>query len=118
MNQKLLSLIRFGRIFTSISTTAVQLTPTSNIAAQSNNMIHTLTNTQQQTTNAKQSPPLSTKFDTSILQYIVCPLCKQSLSYDESNNQLISNCTDDVVVSYPIINNIPVLLIDKATRIK
>jgi uncharacterized protein YbaR (Trm112 family) len=64
------------------------------------------------------STGIPSTFDMSILAHLACPLCKQRLTYDETTNELISNCTDDVIVAYPIHHNIPVLLINEARRIQ
>jgi uncharacterized protein YbaR (Trm112 family) len=49
-----------------------------------------------------------------LLQILACPICKGELIYDEANQELI--CRFDRL-AYPIINDIPVMLEDKARRL-
>jgi uncharacterized protein YbaR (Trm112 family) len=54
-----------------------------------------------------------------LLQFLRCPHCKknnkeQELFYDENNQQLI--CSQSKL-AFPIIDNIPIMLIDKAKKI-
>ncbi|KAH3778298.1 UPF0434 protein HEAR2489-like [Dreissena polymorpha] len=46
-------------------------------------------------------------FDTTLLKVLVCPVSKQPLRYDQTNNELIS---DSLGVAYPIRNGIPNLV--------
>ena len=55
------------------------------------------------------------KFDSKILDIIVCPATKQKLTFDEKNNQLISK---KAKLAYPIREGIPILLVDEAIKIK
>lgn len=55
-----------------------------------------------------------TKLDPTLLALLVCPLTKGKLEYDEVNNELISL---DAGLAYPIIDGIPVMLIDEARKI-
>lgn len=48
------------------------------------------------------------------LNILVCPNCKGSLTFDASANELI--CELDKL-AYPIIDGIPVMLIDQARQI-
>lgn len=43
-------------------------------------------------------------FDTSLLQFLVCPLSKKPLRYDADTNELIN---EDLGIAYPIIDGIP-----------
>ncbi|KAL0968550.1 hypothetical protein UPYG_G00268340 [Umbra pygmaea] len=43
-------------------------------------------------------------FDTSLLQFLVCPLSKKQLRYEEKTNELIN---EELGIAYPIINGIP-----------
>ena len=54
------------------------------------------------------------KFNKSLLKVLVCPITKKKLIYDESKNVLLSK---KAKLAYPIINGIPVLIVDKATKI-
>ena len=53
--------------------------------------------------------------DEKLLQIIRCPKCKSDLKYDKLNNKLI--CYLDKL-AYPIIDNIPILIINEAEKIK
>ena len=54
------------------------------------------------------------KFDTSILEILVCPSSKEKLYYNKKTNSLDSRRKK---LSYPIRNNIPILIITEATKI-
>ncbi|CAI9559082.1 unnamed protein product [Staurois parvus] len=53
---------------------------------------------------ADQQIRSSQVFDCSVLQFLVCPLSRKALRYDESTNELIN---DDLGIAYPIIDGIP-----------
>ena len=57
----------------------------------------------------------SIKFDKKILDLIVCPKTKEYLVWDKKNNELISK---KAKLAYPIIDGIPILLKEKARKIK
>jgi uncharacterized protein YbaR (Trm112 family) len=46
-----------------------------------------------------------------LLNILVCPKSGGTLEYDEKNNELICNESN---LAYPIIDGIPVLLVEKA----
>lgn len=50
-----------------------------------------------------------------LLDIIVCPACKSTLIYNEQKQTLTCQNAECYLI-YPIIENIPVLLIDKATK--
>ena len=50
--------------------------------------------------------------DKKILDILVCPLCKATLNY--SNNELICH---KCKLAYPVIDDIPVMLIDEAREL-
>ena len=50
----------------------------------------------------------------SLLKILVCPVSGDKLIYDRHNRELISEAAG---LSYPIIDNIPILLADKARKI-
>ena len=50
--------------------------------------------------------------DPKLLEILVCPLTKQSLSYDRDAQELISEAAG---LAYPIKDGIPIMLIDEAT---
>ena len=57
---------------------------------------------------------INKKFNVGLLKILVCPLSKNKLFYNKKTNSLDSK---EVGLSYPIIDNIPVLIIAKATKI-
>ncbi|GAB4224485.1 MAG: Trm112 family protein [Francisella sp.] len=52
--------------------------------------------------------------DRSILNVLVCPVCKSKLYYDKENKYLI--CKADKL-AYPIRDNIPVMLVEEAKKL-
>ena len=52
--------------------------------------------------------------DDQLLKILACPICKGNLNYNKNNNELI--CTFDRL-SFPIINNIPVMLEEEARKV-
>ncbi|XP_051548439.1 protein preY, mitochondrial-like [Myxocyprinus asiaticus] len=57
----------------------------------------------------------SQAFDVSILEFLVCPLSKKTLRYDEKNNQLIN---EELGIAYPIIDGIPNMIPQDARMIQ
>ena len=53
--------------------------------------------------------------DKKLLDILVCPKCKGELEYDKKNNRLICHHCG---LAYPIKNDIPIMLIDKAEKIE
>jgi uncharacterized protein YbaR (Trm112 family) len=51
--------------------------------------------------------------DPMLLEILVCPDCKGSLTLDATNEELICNGCGLI---YPVRDNIPVMLIDEARR--
>lgn len=49
--------------------------------------------------------------DPKLLEVLVCPLTKTSLTYDRENDRLISKATG---LAYPIIKGVPIMLVDEA----
>jgi uncharacterized protein len=49
--------------------------------------------------------------DPRLLEILVCPLTKTSLTYDRANGRLMSEAAG---LAYPIVNGIPLMLIDEA----
>ena len=49
--------------------------------------------------------------DLKLLSILVCPICKGTLSYDKTANELI--CYGDAI-AYPIKEGVPVMLRDEA----
>ena len=55
------------------------------------------------------------KVDLSLLDILVCPLTKGPLKYDQDRLDLIS---EKAKLAFPIEDGIPIMLIDKARKIK
>ncbi|MAU28710.1 MAG: hypothetical protein CMJ07_05970 [Pelagibacterales bacterium] len=55
------------------------------------------------------------KVDLSLLDILVCPLTKGPLKYDKDRLELIS---EKAKLAFPIEDGIPIMLIDKARKIK
>ncbi|XP_055505318.1 protein preY, mitochondrial-like [Leucoraja erinacea] len=53
--------------------------------------------------------------DPELLAYLVCPLSRRRLRYEESTNQLIN---DELGIAYPIIDGIPNMIPQEAQRIQ
>lgn len=56
----------------------------------------------------------ATEIDPKLLEILVCPVTKGSLSYDRENQELIS---DKAGLAYPIRDGIPIMLADEAREI-
>lgn len=54
---------------------------------------------------------MSIAVDPKLLEILVCPLTKTPLTYDKVNNELVSSVSG---LAYPILNGIPIMLIDEA----
>jgi uncharacterized protein YbaR (Trm112 family) len=52
--------------------------------------------------------------DKKLLKILVCPKSGGMLEYDEKNNELVCKESN---LSYPIVDDIPVMLVDKARKI-
>ena len=50
-----------------------------------------------------------------LLKILICPKTKGSLIYDRKNQELISKKAN---LAYPIENGIPIMIIEKARKIK
>ena len=50
-----------------------------------------------------------------LLDILVCPKSGKSLEYNKSTNELICRSS---MLAYPIENSIPIMLIDKARKLK
>ena len=55
------------------------------------------------------------KLDQKLLELLVCPLTKEPLIYDEEKSELISKKAN---LAFPVEDGIPIMLIDKARKIK
>ncbi|XP_056107010.1 UPF0434 protein Mmar10_2939-like [Rhinichthys klamathensis goyatoka] len=56
----------------------------------------------------------SQAFDVSLLEFLVCPLSKKPLRYDERSNELIN---EELGIAYPIIDGIPNMIPQDARMI-
>jgi len=54
-------------------------------------------------------------FDKKLLEILVCPLTKGSLSYDSTEQELISKSAK---LAYPIRDGIPIMLPDEARELE
>ncbi len=53
------------------------------------------------------------KLDPVLLEILVCPDCKGSLSVEEDDEELVCNSCG---LAYPVRDDIPVMLVDEARR--
>ena len=56
----------------------------------------------------------SRKLDPALLEVLVCPVCHGPLTYDQVNNELISEQSG---LAYPVRDGIPIMLVDQARRL-
>jgi uncharacterized protein YbaR (Trm112 family) len=54
------------------------------------------------------------KIDPKLLEILVCPLTKGTLTYDEAAQELIST---EARLAYPIRDGIPIMLVDEARQL-
>ena len=52
--------------------------------------------------------------DKQLLKILVCPKSGGMLEYDEKNNELVCKESN---LAYPIVDDIPIMLVDKARKI-
>ncbi|MEN9894867.1 MAG: hypothetical protein RIR97_719 [Pseudomonadota bacterium] len=57
----------------------------------------------------------TSQIDPKLLELLVCPLTKSSLSFDHEQNELISA---KAKLAYPIRDGIPIMLISEARKIE
>lgn len=50
-----------------------------------------------------------------LLENLVCPITKGKLYYDKESNELISK---EAKLAFPIVDGIPIILIEKARKIE
>ncbi|KAM4706651.1 protein preY, mitochondrial [Discoglossus pictus] len=55
------------------------------------------------------------EFDLALLQFLVCPLSRKPLRYEESTNELIN---DELGIAYPVVDGIPNMIPQDARMIK
>ena len=51
--------------------------------------------------------------DATLLEILVCPACRATLSVDETADELVCN---GCALAYPVRDDIPVMLVDEARR--
>jgi uncharacterized protein YbaR (Trm112 family) len=56
----------------------------------------------------------SVPVDPRLLEILVCPLTKQTLTYDRARNELVSKAAG---LAYPIRDGIPIMLPEEARRL-
>ena len=61
--------------------------------------------------DAPQAKQSASRTDARVLQWLVCPVTKTALTYDEARQELISRAAR---LAYPIRDGIPVMLPDEA----
>ena len=57
---------------------------------------------------------MTQKVDPQLLEILVCPLTKGPLVYDAEAGELIS---EQARLAYPIVDGIPIMLVDEARRL-
>lgn len=57
---------------------------------------------------------MTAQIDPRLLEILVCPLTKVPLRYDREKQELIS---DRAGLAYPILNGIPIMLVDDARKL-
>ncbi|XP_014799715.1 PREDICTED: protein preY, mitochondrial isoform X1 [Calidris pugnax] len=55
--------------------------------------------------------PGSERLDPSLLRFLVCPLSKRPLRYDEATNELVN---EELGIAYPVIDGIPNMIPEAA----
>ncbi|XP_075057946.1 protein preY, mitochondrial [Mixophyes fleayi] len=64
--------------------------------------------------SAEQEISGGREFDPAVLQFLVCPLSRKTLRYDESTSALIN---DELGIAYPIVDGIPNMIPQDARMI-
>ncbi|MBI1260296.1 MAG: Trm112 family protein [Rhizobiales bacterium] len=62
-------------------------------------------------TQANAARPAHNEVDPKLLEILVCPLTKTTLSYDRERQELIS---EKARLAFPIRDGIPIMLVDEA----
>lgn len=60
-------------------------------------------------------PPSKTLSDPRMLELLVCPVTRETLSYDAKRQELISKGAG---LAYPIRNGIPIMLVEEARSLE
>ncbi|XP_065592547.1 protein preY, mitochondrial [Cyrtonyx montezumae] len=66
---------------------------------------------QQQQQQQQQGPGAGRPLEPSLLRFLVCPLSKRPLRYEESTNELIN---EELGIAYPVIDGIPNMIPEAA----
>lgn len=72
-----------------------------------------MTTTQKGTTAAKENPA-HIEVDPKLLEILVCPVSKSTLSYNKDSQELIS---EKARLAYPIRDGIPIMLPEEARNL-
>ncbi|MFZ1961857.1 MAG: Trm112 family protein [Roseiarcus sp.] len=64
---------------------------------------------------ASPAPAEPTRVDPRLLEILVCPLTRATLSYDKERQELISRAAK---LAYPIRDGIPIMLPEEARRLE
>jgi uncharacterized protein YbaR (Trm112 family) len=64
---------------------------------------------------ASPAPPEPTRVDPRLLEILVCPLTRATLSYDRERQELISRAAK---LAYPIRDGIPIMLPEEARQLE
>lgn len=65
-------------------------------------------------TEQNQVPVNQAPVDPKLLELLVCPVTKGTLSYDRARNELVS---EKARLAYPIRDGIPIMLVDEARHL-
>lgn len=65
-------------------------------------------------TEQNQAPANQAPVDPKLLELLVCPVTKGTLSYDRARNELVS---EKARLAYPIRDGIPIMLVDEARHL-
>jgi len=57
---------------------------------------------------------MTKEIDKKLLEILVCPLTKETLTWDKDNQELISKKAG---LAYPVRDGIPIMLVDEARKI-
>lgn len=66
-------------------------------------------------TEQSQAPVNQAPVDPKLLELLVCPVTKGTLSYDRARNELVS---EKARLAYPIRDGIPIMLVDEARHLE
>jgi hypothetical protein len=55
------------------------------------------------------------EIDEKLLEFIVCPVTKTTLSYDRDKGELVSKAAR---LAFPIQNGVPIMLVDEARKLE